>query len=94
MIPYIDGEQFTKPYNCGSLKLTHEYDVRRLMFFSEATRFSTLESHTLSSVVIGALEQAKRDLVALRLYDLDLHDHAWAPPPGCRFMLHYLAAIR
>ncbi len=82
MIPYIDGEQFTKPHNCGSLKLTHEYDVRRLMFFSEATRFSTLESQTLSSVVIGALEQAKKDLVALRLYDLDLHDHAWITAAG------------
>ena len=82
MIPFIDGEQFIKPHTCGSLNFTHEYDVRRIMFFSEATRFSTLESHTLSSVVIGALEQAKRDLVALRLYDLDLHDHAWITAAG------------
>ena len=40
------------------------------------------EEHTLTSVVVGALEQAKRDLAALRLYDLDLAPRAWITAAG------------
>ncbi|HSE43497.1 MAG TPA: glycogen debranching N-terminal domain-containing protein [Acidobacteriota bacterium] len=83
LIPYIDGKQFKKLYGCRSFANTnHEYDLRRAMFFLEASRFVTPKSKTLSSVVIGALEQAKQDLAALRLYGLDLHDRAWIVAAG------------
>jgi glycogen debranching enzyme len=52
------------------------------MFLAEATRFSSPGSATLSSVVVGALEQGKRDLAALRLYDLDTDDRAWTTAAG------------
>ena len=33
-------------------------------------------------MVVGALEQARRDLAALRLYDLDKDEHAWVMAAG------------
>jgi glycogen debranching enzyme len=39
-------------------------------------------SGTLSPVVVGALEQAKRDLAALRLSDLDAGERAWTTAAG------------
>lgn len=82
-IPYIDGETLSPLYGCGSFAgLYNERDLRRDIFLSEATVFTTLESYTLSSVVVGALEQAKRDLAALRLYDLDHGERAWTMAAG------------
>lgn len=37
---------------------------------------------TLATVVVGALEQGKRDLAALRLYDYDHGDRAWTMAAG------------
>ena len=51
-------------------------------FLEEATAFSTPESATLAPIVVGALEQAKRDLAALRLYDLDHGERAWTMAAG------------
>jgi glycogen debranching enzyme len=83
LIPLIDGQQLTNIYGCRSFaKTQNQYDYRRNVFLSEATRFSTAESESLSSVVSGALIQAKRDLAALRLYDLDIHEHAWVMAAG------------
>jgi glycogen debranching enzyme len=48
----------------------------------EATRFETSESVTLANVVIGTLEQGKRDLDALRLHDLDTAERAWTIAAG------------
>ena len=45
-------------------------------------RSTTPESATLAPVVVGALEQAKRDLAALRLYDLDHGERAWTMAAG------------
>jgi glycogen debranching enzyme len=82
-IPFIDGERLANIYGCRSFgKTTNEYDHRRTAFFKEVTAFSTAESETLASVVSGALVQAKRDLGALRLYDLDIHEHAWVMAAG------------
>lgn len=82
-IPFIDGERLTNIYGCRSFgKTSNEYDHRRTVFLNEATGFSTAESETLASVVSGALVQAKRDLAALRLYDLDIHEHAWVMSAG------------
>jgi glycogen debranching enzyme len=62
-------------------------DARDERFFGEATTFHTAESATLAPVVTAALQRARRDLLALRLYDLDRplgeHEHrAWTPAAG------------
>src|SRR5207248_5943900 len=60
----------------------NEYDCRRKIFLSEATRFRAPQSETLTPVVVGALEQARRDLASLRLYDLDQGERAWTMAAG------------
>ncbi|HXG68768.1 MAG TPA: glycogen debranching N-terminal domain-containing protein, partial [Blastocatellia bacterium] len=83
LIPFIDGRTLPPLYGCHAFDNTHnEYDRRRHIFLSEATTFTTPESYTLSHVVVGALERAKRDLAALRLYDLDGGERVWTMAAG------------
>ena len=83
LIPFIDGQWLKQLYGCRSFAGTHnEYDRRRKIFLSEATRFRAPQSETLTPVVVGALEQAKRDLASLRLYDLDHGERAWTMAAG------------
>ena len=83
LIPLIDGKTMVPLYGCRSFTGKHnEYDMRRDIFLSEATVFTTPESNTLAPVVIGAIEQAKRDLASLRLYDLDRDERAWTMAAG------------
>jgi glycogen debranching enzyme len=78
LIPYIDGKALQQLYGCRSFVGTNsEYDRRRKIFLSEATTFTAPQSETLTPVVVGALEQAKRDLASLRLYNLDQGERAW-----------------
>jgi glycogen debranching enzyme len=79
----IDGELLEPLYPCRAFNVTHnERDERRRLFLNEATTFASRESETLAPVVIGALERAKRDLLGLRLYDLDTDEHAWTMAAG------------
>jgi glycogen debranching enzyme len=83
LIPYIDGEIMSPRYGCRSFVGVHnERDQQRMRFQNEATTFSTPESDTLAPIVVGALERAKRDLAALRLYDLDQGARAWTMAAG------------
>jgi glycogen debranching enzyme len=83
LIPFIDGQWLQPLYRCRSFGGTNnEYDRRRKIFLSEATYFRAPQSETLTPVVVGALEQAKRDLVSLRLYDLDRGERAWTMAAG------------
>ena len=83
LIPYIDGKTLQPLYGCRSFTGTHnEYDRRRIIFLSEATRFTAPNDNSLTNVVVGALEQARRDLVSLRLYDLDHGERAWTMAAG------------
>lgn len=83
MLPRIEEQQIEALYDCRSFTGLHnDYDIRRELFLSQATTFATPESGTLSAVVVGALEQAKRDLAALRLYDLDHGERAWTMAAG------------
>ncbi len=83
LIPFIDGKFMPPLYGCHAFGGTHnEYDRRRNIFLDEATIFSTPASNTLAGVVIGALEQGKRDLAALRLYDLDVAEREWIMAAG------------
>lgn len=82
-IPYIDGETMQPLYGCQSFGGTqNEHEARRKIFLIEATRFTAPTTSTLTPVVIGALEQAKQDLAALRLYNLDSDERAWTMAAG------------
>jgi glycogen debranching enzyme len=83
MIPRIDGHTLAPLYSCRSFAGTHnEHDRRRDLFLGSATTFSAPESATLTPIVVGALEQARQDLAALRLYDLDQDERAWTMAAG------------
>jgi glycogen debranching enzyme len=83
LIPRTEAEEMHPIYSCRSFVGTdHEYDRRRDDFLSEATGFSTCESGRLAHVVVAGLEQAKRDLAGLRLYDLDYNERAWTVAAG------------
>ena len=59
-----------------------ERDRKREAFLEDATRFKSGENGGLSGLVIGALERSKRDLAALRLYDLDGEGGGWVMAGG------------
>jgi glycogen debranching enzyme len=83
LIPRIEDEAMPPLYTCRAFGGTpHEYDRRRELFLREATTFTTPAQQTLAHVVGGALEQATRDLAALRLYDLDHDPRAWTMAAG------------
>jgi glycogen debranching enzyme len=83
LTPFIDGRWLETLYGCRSFSGTNnEYDRRRKIFLTEATSFSAPQAETLAPVVIGALEQARRDLASLRLYDLDQNERAWTTAAG------------
>lgn len=79
----IDGAVLALQPGCRNFAGIHdEYDRRRSVFMSSSAQFATPESETLSSVVMATLQQAQRDLAALRLYDRDRGDDAWLPAAG------------
>jgi glycogen debranching enzyme len=83
IIPCIDGTIMAPRCGCRSFTGTHnERDRCRSIFLQEATGFSVPTSATLAPVVVGALEQAKYDLAALRLDDLDDGEQAWTMAAG------------
>jgi hypothetical protein len=59
----------------------HE-DVDVTNFLHDASTVSFPASGTLMPVVIAALEQAKRDLAALRLHDVEHGERAWTMTAG------------
>ena len=83
LTPLIDGREMSPLYGCRSFgPVNNELDRRRKIFLDEATRFVAPLDKTLTPVVAGALEQAKRDLASLRLYDLDRGERAWTVAAG------------
>ncbi|CAN7421708.1 amylo-alpha-1,6-glucosidase [Brevundimonas sp. LjRoot202] len=83
LIPEIESRRLAPRYGCRSFEAPdNPYERRTAIFLDEATRFSSRESGTLAPVVIGALEQGKHDLAALRLFDLDVGERAWTPAAG------------
>src|SRR5207249_4672785 len=78
-----DGRELTSQYRCQSFRAAASmYDARRQAFLHEATTVTTPASETLARVVVSALEQAKRDLAALRLYDFDQDERTWTMAAG------------
>jgi glycogen debranching enzyme len=83
VLPFIDGHELISQYRCRSFdSAATMYDVRRQTFLDEATTITTPANDALAPVVVGALEQAKRDLAALRLYDVDRDERAWTMAAG------------
>ncbi|RUL87948.1 amylo-alpha-1,6-glucosidase [Tautonia sociabilis] len=83
VVPIIEGRVLPVLYPCRALAGTHnDYDRCRQRFLRESTAFAAPTSRTLSHVVIGTLEQARRDLAALRLHDLDQGERAWTVAAG------------
>lgn len=80
-IPSIEGEPMEPIYSCGS-EGNAFFDNRRKLFFAESTLFDAPRCHNRSQLVVDALEQAKRDLAALRLYDLDHSERVWIMAAG------------
>jgi glycogen debranching enzyme len=81
--PLIDGEELQSQYPCRSFigGLT-TFDSRRESFLDHASTVSSPATGTLLPVVVGALEQAKRDLAALRLHDVEHGERAWTMAAG------------
>jgi glycogen debranching enzyme len=83
MVPHVEGEPAQPLYDCYSFHPTqNEFDVRRAEFLGDATSFSTAETQTLGPVIVASLEQAKHDLSALRLHDLNQGERAWTMAAG------------
>ncbi len=83
LIPTIDGRVLEPMCSCRSFfDEGSRYDLQRRHFFASASHFSVPLEHTLAPVVTGCLNQAARDLTALRLHDLDVNDDAWTVAAG------------
>ena len=94
IIPRIDGHEHPSTV-VGRLRARNaSYDTRRSRFLESATTVSISGSGTLATVVVGALEQAKRDLATLRIHDIDHGEQAWTMAAGCRCTSRCSAAIR
>jgi glycogen debranching enzyme len=83
-IPVFEGKRMLPLYECRQFFGTrNQLDRKRQLFLEESTQFTTDETHPkLSSVVESALLQAKHDLSALRLPDLDHGNRSWVTAAG------------
>lgn len=83
IVPLIDGERLPAPPDCYGIDAhdaPHEQAVR--WFLEETTRFESVESSSMTADVITTIEQARSDLAALRLFDLDQSPRAWTVAAG------------
>ena len=83
LLAHIDGADLPLQYRCKSFSpQQNEYDHKRQIFLQTATQFATPESSSLSTMVLGTLTQAREDLMALRLFDMDRSDEEWVMAAG------------
>jgi glycogen debranching enzyme len=68
--PQIEDVEKKIETGCNFSGSSH-WNRKRVKFLDEATAFTSPQSGDLTGIVVGALEQSKHDLAALRLYDLD-----------------------
>jgi glycogen debranching enzyme len=82
-IPVFDDKMMRALYGCRQFfGLRNDLDRKRSLFLNESTQFQTTREPELVSIVESALHQAKHDLAALRLPDLDQGDRAWVMAAG------------
>jgi glycogen debranching enzyme len=77
----MNGQELTPPMTCRALG-PDPAEPQRSEFLGTATRFAAPETSTMACTVITTLEQAKSDLAALRLPDLDHGPDAWTMAAG------------
>jgi glycogen debranching enzyme len=79
----IDGQIARPTEPCPSFGEAHS-SGDQLVFdaLRDSTHFRSPGSTTLTSVVLGALDQASSDLAALRLFDLDTPPRSWTVAAG------------
>jgi glycogen debranching enzyme len=83
VLPRIDGVELPALYRCRSFGAGGSvYDERRHAFLDAASTVASAETGMLAAVVVGALEQGKRDLASLRLHEFDRGDRAWTMAAG------------
>jgi glycogen debranching enzyme len=82
-VPVLEGRRLDPVYACRSfLGADTEPDRRRQVYLEESSRFEVPQTQTLAAVVVGALEQARTDLMSLRLDDLDVDERSWTVAAG------------
>ncbi len=82
-LPEVENKPAFPIYDCYEFQESDgEFDRLRRMFLDESTVFSTRDAQSRAPAVIGALEQAKHDLSALRLHDLNQGERAWVMAAG------------
>lgn len=82
-IPIIDNERLEPRHiPCSFTPGNDVSDRLRQTFVRDATSFVTSGKGRLSHLVSRALGQARRDLAALRLRDIDQGEHAWTVAAG------------
>lgn len=83
LLAHVDGKDLPLQYGCQSFSpQQNEYDRKRQIFLNDATGFETPESSTLLPIVLGTLNQAREDLMCLRLFDMDKSDTEWVMGAG------------
>ncbi len=83
VVAQIESNILEPGYSCRSFdSADSQYDSLRNAFLGESARFRYPTAETLSPVIAEALEQAKEDLAALRLHDLDHGPHSWTLAAG------------
>ena len=81
--PVLEDQRLEPTYGCRSfLGGDTEHDRRRQIYLDESTSFEVPGAQTLAAVVVGALEQARMDLMSLRLDDLDTDERGWTVAAG------------
>ncbi len=81
-VPAFDGLALDVPPGCGSLGESSAFDRRTAAFLERATRVDDHGGSRAAERALASLGQARDDLAALRLFDLDHADDAWVPAAG------------
>lgn len=83
LLASIDGRELPLWYQCNSFtRQQNDYDRKRQIFLDTATGFETTQSGNMGPTVMQTLNQAREDLMALRLFDFDKSDTEWVMGAG------------
>ncbi|HEY2679971.1 MAG TPA: glycogen debranching N-terminal domain-containing protein [Candidatus Udaeobacter sp.] len=82
LIPVLEGDASLPPTASCFQSRDDRFQSGGRTFLVNSTSFKTLESETLAPIVVEALQRAREDLAALRLYDRDRDDRAWTMAAG------------
>lgn len=82
VIARIEDQTLRPAYSCRSFESGSHHDSATSIFLRESAKFRYPTAGTLTPNIADALEQAKEDLAALRLHDLDHGPRAWTISAG------------